>query len=80
VTLEIAGRSKYTQLVTYHEFRYIHRYELVAIVNGEGVTYEIRCNGAPATPSLQNGFLSFTLVDGADLAFKLGFHVRSFSY
>ena len=78
MALEIACGSKLTQLVANHELRDIHRDELVAIVYGERVPHEIRRDGAPATPGLQDGFLGFTLVDGVDLALELGFHVRTF--
>ena len=58
VTTECAGRSELAQLVTHHILGYIHRDELVTIMNCDSMTYEIRRNHRCTAPSLNNIFLA----------------------
>ena len=39
---ESSRRRKLSELVSYHIFRDIYRNKLVSIMNGDGVTHEIR--------------------------------------
>ena len=59
-----SGGSELTQLMTYHVLNYIYRDVLSAVVNGNGVTDEIREDGRGARPGLQNSlfalFIHFT--------------------
>ena len=66
VTAERAGRSKLTELVTYHVLRYIYRNELVTIVNCDCVTYKVR------------GDHTRGLIHSEHLVFQLNVDKRSF--
>ena len=78
MSFEVAGRSKFTEFVTYHELRYINRNELVTIVHSKRVTNEIRCNGGTATPGFDNPFLGFTLGHIQHLLLQFYVYVRTF--
>jgi len=59
--MERPGRREFAELVTDHLFRDINRDELVAVVNVERQTDELRQYRRAARPRLDGGFLAAAL-------------------
>ena len=58
VSSEYTGGSELAQFMADHVLRYIDGDELVAIVNGDGKTYEIRGDHRGAGPSFDGALLT----------------------
>src|ERR1700733_668987 len=54
VTAEGAGRREFAELVADHVLVHLHRQELVAVVDPEGEADELRQDGGPARPDLDD--------------------------
>src|SRR5262245_40603357 len=67
VRLERAGQRKLAEPVAHHVLRDVHRNELSAVVHGQRVADELRQDGRPPRPGLQDLFLarSVQLFDAA---------------
>ena len=70
MSAEVAGGSKFTKLVAYHVLGHIDGDELVAVVDGEGVTDKLGSDHGCAAPGLDDGFLAGSLHCG-DLLVEL---------
>ena len=55
---EGTGRRKFPELVPYHVFGDIYRYELTPVVHRDGLTHKIRGDHGGAGPGLDNGLLA----------------------
>jgi len=56
VTPEVARGRELTEFVAYHVLRYVYRNELVAIVYGERMAYEIWRDHGPTRPGFDDRF------------------------
>src|SRR5690606_8227048 len=65
------------QLVSNHIFGYVHRDKLIAVMHGKGVTDQLRHNGRPPGPSLDDGLLA-RFLHGLYLVQQAEITVRSF--
>ena len=68
--------SELTELVSYHILGYINRDELVSVVNGNRLTYEIRRDHACARPGLDDRLVALGSGDNLSLEFRID--IRSF--
>lgn len=57
MALEDTGQSEFTETVTNHVFRGINAHEILAIMNEEGVSDEIRRDHRRACPSLDGALV-----------------------
>jgi hypothetical protein len=57
VGLEETGEREFTETMADHVFGHIHGHEVLAIVNEEGVTDEVRSDHGGTCPSLDGSFL-----------------------
>lgn len=58
MTPEVARWRKFAELMAYHVFRYVDWYELVAVMDGKGMAYEIRRNHRTTRPGFDDRFLT----------------------
>ena len=77
MTLEGTGGCKLAELVTDHILSDVNRNVLLAVVNGDGVTHEIREDRGGTGPGLKN-LLLVLLVHSADASEELLFDVITF--
>src|SRR5687767_6206691 len=78
VSFELAGRCKLTQLMSHHEFCYIHRDKLVAVMHSKSVTHKIRRNRRAAAPCFDNTLFVFAFVHSQYLFFEVSSYIRTF--
>ena len=80
MAFEVSGWRKLTQFVSYHELRYVHGDELVAIMHRQRMPHEIRSDRAPAAPGFDHPFLRRPIIDRQDLLLEVRVYVRTFFY
>src|SRR5580698_270710 len=77
VALERTRRRELAELMAYHVLRHVHRNELAAIVNCNGVADEVRVNRGPAGPSAQD-LLVIDLIHSHNLLHEMTIDERAF--
>ncbi len=77
MTLERTGGRELAQLVPDHRLGDEHRHVLATVVDGEGVTDEVRDDGGPARPGLDD-LLGVLLVLDVDLLEQMVVDERAF--
>ena len=79
MAFECTCRCKLTELVTNHVLSNINRNKLIAVMNCDGVAYEIRRDHAGARPSLDHLFLLATFIHSKNSFLQSFLDIRTFS-
>ena len=80
MSFELAGWCEFSQLVSNHELRYIHRDKFVAIVHSKCVAHKIRCDSGTAAPCFDDAFFVFAFIDSQYLFFYMISYIRTFFF